>query len=395
MVVHNIAARRSDVFLTSGVFRTQTAPLKPGSMQLSSNSLTASVDSAGVITGDFEGRVDFSRGIVRWQRTGQSSPSFSAAWGAYTTAVVEGATPDSFAYNAVFMQYLPLDAALLGLDTSRLPLDGRVPYVRTGDTAVVHHTLATTMPNPVTLGAVQSLGRTRIATVKVLDAAGAKVPSTLYATDLDAGTITFTASLALYAQPLTVHHRIEDVMLVSQVDISGAVAFTRPLTHTFPAGESYLSSALLVGDVQARAYGQYEQEAWTGEWTDTATGVAILANYNEVASPLGVTNAGAIPERWACIFTSSTTFRVVGESVGEIATGDTNTSTAPVNPATMAPYFTVEASGWGTGWSAGNVMRFNTDAAGANFVVVRTVLQGPATVASDKFEIAFRGDVNA
>ncbi len=396
LTLHNMAQSRSAPYLTQGVFRTATAPLKAGSMQLSSNSLTATVDNSGNITGDFVGSVDFERGIVRWQRATASSPGFNAAWlAAIGYAATEGATPDSFSYNAVFLQYLPMDAATLGLDTSRLPLDGRVPYVRTGDLAVVHNTLTTTLPNPVTLSAVQSLGRTRIAAVKVVDSAGAKVASDRYTTDLDAGTITFVASLAAYTQPLTVHHRIEDMMRVSKVDISGQVKFTRPLTHTFPAGTSYLSSVLLVGDVQARAYGQFEQEAWTGEWSDSLTSAAILANYNEITGPIAVTNAGAIPERWACIFTSSTSYRVVGESVGEIATGSTLTDTAPVNPATMAPYFTLPTAGWGTGWAAGNVMRFNTRAAGANFVVVRTVLQGPATASSDQFTLAFRGDVNA
>jgi hypothetical protein len=396
VTVHNMAQRRSEVYLTQGVFRTATAPLKAGSMQLSSNSLTASVDAGGAITGDFTGTVDFQRGIVRWQRATAGDTGFNAAWmGSLATAAFEGATPDSFSYNAVFLQYLPLDATTLGLDTSRLPLDGRVPYVRTGDLAVVHHTATTVMPNPVTLSTVQSLGRTRIAAVKVVDSAGVKVTSDRYTTDLDAGTITFVASLAAYAQPLTVHHRIEDMMLVSKVDISGKVNFTRPLTHTFPAASSYLSSVLLAGDVQARAYGQFEQEAWTGAWSDSLTSAAILANYNAITGPIAVTNAGAIPERWACIFTSSTSYRVVGESVGEIATGSTLTDTAPVNPATMAAYFTLPTAGWGTGWAAGNVMRFNTGAAGANFVVVRTVLQGPATATSDKFTLAFRGDVNA
>ena len=48
----------------------------------------------------------------------------------------------------------------------------------------------------------------------------------------------------------------------------------------------------------------------------------------------------------------------------------------------------------GNGWSAGNLLRFNTAACGTPFWVVRTVLQGPATLDSDVFSIAFRGDVD-
>jgi hypothetical protein len=73
----------------------------------------------------------------------------------------------------------------------------------------------------------------------------------------------------------------------------------------------------------------------------------------------------------------------------------TNAEISPLNPQTGAPYFTIPALGWGGGWSAGNVLRFNTAACGAPAWVVRTVLPGPATVASDSATIAFRADVDA
>ncbi|WP_410925238.1 hypothetical protein, partial [Pseudomonas aeruginosa] len=46
----------------------------------------------------------------------------------------------SLRYSAVAYSYLPLDAALLGIDPVRLPSDGRVPIFRPGGFAVVGHT---------------------------------------------------------------------------------------------------------------------------------------------------------------------------------------------------------------------------------------------------------------
>jgi hypothetical protein len=365
--------------LGGGVFRAASAPLKTGVMQLQSGALISNADEGGALSGGgFSGSVDFQRGVVKWA----SATPVAAA---------------SLSYNAVFLQYLPLDKSLLGIDTVRLPLDGRVPIFRAGDLLVVHNTLTTQLPNPLVKGTAYPLGRERIASVRVKDVLGVVVPSSLYVSDLNPGTVTFPVESVLtgYSQPFTVEHRMEDMVVCSQADVSGRLKFNSRLTHHFPAGTSFISSALAFGDLFARVYGYVEQATWTGAWSDALIGAAPLAaNFNEGQFPGVTTNRGAITERWALIFTSSTTFRIVGESVGDIGTGSTTLATAPINPATGAPYFTLPALGWGSGWSAGNVLRFATAACGAPFWVVRTVLQGPASVDSDVFSLAFRGDVD-
>lgn len=374
---YNIAQDTSGRLTTHGVFRTASAPLKAGVLQLLLGEQVGSGLENGTITGGgFTGTIDYSRGIIRWNR--------------------ESTNPGDIRYNAVFLQYLPLDGSLLGLETARLPLDGKVPIFRSGGIVVVHNTQTYSLPDPLVKDTVYNLGRIRIAAVKVKTATGATVDTTLYTTDLDAGTITFplASDLTGLTQPFTVDHRIEDVMLCSIADISGQLTFTRPLTHEFPANTSYVSSALVTGDVFARAYNSIEQSTWTGVWSDTLIGSAPTANYNETLNPIAVTNKGAITERWALIFTGTTAFRIVGQSVGEIGTGTTTADCGPVNPATGLPYFTISAAGWGAGWATGNVYRFNTEACGEPFWVVRTVLQGPATLQDDKFTLAFRGDVD-
>ncbi|WP_029524871.1 hypothetical protein [Polaromonas glacialis] len=375
----NAAQDASAKLVGGGVFRTASAPLKTGVMQLQSGTRIANANESGVLSGgSFTGSVDFQRGVVKWA----SSPEIPA---------------DSLSYNAVFLQYLPLDKDLLGIDTVRLPLDGRVPIFRTGDLVVVHNTLTMQLPNPLVKGTAYPLGRERLASVRVKDSLGVLVPSSLYVSDLNPGTITVPAESTItgYSQPLTVEHRIEDMVVCSLADISGQLKFTRSLTHDFPANTSFVSSALTFGDLFARCFNYIEQTTWTGAWSDALIGAApAAANFNEGQYPAVTTNRGAITERWALIFTSNLSFRIVGESVGDIGTSSTSLATAPINPATGAPYFTLPASGWGNGWSAGNVLRFNTAACGAPFWVVRTVLQGPATLNSDVFSIAFRGDVD-
>lgn len=364
--------------VTSGVFRTASSPLKTGVMQLQSGVRVATANESGDLSGDgFTGTVDFQRGTVKW-------------------AITDPIPAASLSYNAVFLQYLPLDKALLGIDTVRLPLDGRVPIYRTGDLVVVHNTLTTQLPNPAVKGTPYALGRTRIASVRVKDAAGALVPSSLYVSVLTPGTLALNlaADLSAYTQPFTVEHRIEDLLLCAQVDISGQVKFTRALTHNFPAGSSFVSSALPFGDLFARPYNYVEQETWSGEWSNALIGAAPLSGYNEGQFPITVTNRGAISERWAMIFTSSTAYRIVGEAVGIIGTGTTGADCKPINPATLVPYFTLPEGGWGAGWSVGNVLRFNTAACGSPFWVIRTVMQGPASLDSDQFSLAFRGDVD-
>jgi hypothetical protein len=263
---------------------------------------------------------------------------------------------------------------------------------------IVHNTLTTALPNPVVLGTVYSLGRQRVAAVVVRTTAGVKVPGDRYTVDFNLGTITFPIGtvLAGFDQPFTVHHRIEDELMVLRADISGRLDLVSGLTHNFPAGTSFVSSKLRKGDLFARAFDYTEQGTWTGVWSDDLIGSAPTASYNDTDHPIAVTNRGAITERWAVIFTGATQVRVVGEEVGQIQTGvSINSPIAPINPQTGVPYFSIPPLGWGGGWAVGNVLRFNTAACGSPAWTVRTVLQGPPTVASDAAVIAFRADVDA
>ena len=389
-------------------FRIPASPVRPSSLQLlatrlSGGTINVNANNNGDITGtDVVGTIDYETGVVRvrfgsWLvAAGNEGKSWYDPDAVITidgVAKIFKPVPvfaDTIKYNAVAYSYLPLDADIIGLDPVRLPQDGRVPIFRAGDFAVIGHT-ATVGPLTATSGQVVDCGRERLSRVRVLDGNG-DVVTTDYTADLEAGTVTFGVVTGL-VQPLTVEHRIEDMAQVSDVQISGRLAFTRQITHDYPVG-SHVSSALVSGDLRAYVSNLFDQATWNGTFLDAISGSAATATYNDVLAPIVVTNAGAITERWAIQFTNATSFNVIGEHVGVIATGTTGSNIAPINPATGKPYFTLAAIGWGSGWATGNVLRFNTTGALFPVWVVRTIQQGPETVTNDAFTLLVRGDVD-
>jgi len=391
-------------------FRTPGAPLRPGSFYVQLNTedgelLNATADFNGNITGDrITGTVDTETGVVilSFGELLAAEGNELEPW--YDATLVEGGNiwvptlvnASTIRYNCVVYSHLPLDAGLIGLNPVRLPQDGRVPIVKSGYIVVIHHTLQETMPEPLSAAQVVNLPRGDLSLVELYDADGVFVPTTNYAVDLATGVITMADPLDLagFTEPLTALHRREDMALVSDVQINGQISLTAAVTHDYPAGETYVSSALLFGDLAARVYGLFDQQTWTSVWSDTLIGNACTANYNEVAFPLVITNSGAIEERWALVFDSPTHFDIVGESVGVIGEGYINNACTPINPATGSPYFSIQADGWGAGWATNNVVRFNTTAANAPIWIARTTLSGPVTEPNDQFVIQIRGDAD-
>lgn len=406
-----------DAEVGNATFRTAVSPLVNSGFNLAGNwidgtAFSVTANSAGVIsTGSaaVDSSTDGTRGVfayidyesgvceVYWGRRTLRNPVTdpliiditSLGLAGVTTIALEPVAADTLRYNAVGYSYLPLDPDILGLNPVRLPADGRVPIFRPGTFAVLGHTgeITATVSNGQTLNA----GRTRLSRVRVIGNDGLVI-DTGYTADLDLGTITFT-DVTGYSQPVTVQHRIEDTVLVSDAQISGQISFTRPSTHVYPVPGSYISSALVAGDVSARTSLVFDQPTWGNTWSDTPSG-SLSATFDAVTYPITVTNLGALTERWAIVFTNTTSFNVIGEHVGVIATGNTGTNCAPTNPATGAPYFTIPAAGWGLGWATGNVLRFNTVGAVVPVWVARTILQGPETVVDDDFTILVRGDVD-
>lgn len=384
-------------------FRIATAPIRTGSFSVlgtmqDGTTFNYSADSDGIIDEPrVKGRINYTTGVVKLVGVSPTAPAGvikqDLSWldiPGVTTEYIDLIRQETLRYNAVAFTYLPLDADLLGIDPVRLPSDGRVPIFRAGELAVVGHTATTTPATAVAAGVVD-VGRTRLSRLRVLGNDG-HVIETGYTEDLEAGTVTWT-DVTGYSQPVRVEHRIEDMGLVRDAQIDGTITFTRPLTHHFPVG-SFVSSALRAGDLKARMSLMFDQATWDSVTFSDTPGTAAPGTYNIGGYPMGLTNAGTVTERWALKFKTTTTFDIIGEHVGNIESGSINTLTAPLNPATGVPYFSLDVEGWGSGWSVGNIVRFNTIGAMFPVWMIRTVQQGPEAAADYSFLTIVRGDVD-
>ena len=400
-------------------FRTPIMPIRPQSLTvvvgtIEFGQLTLTADENGIIeTSRAHGQVNWDNGFVtiyfytKTKITEANRAEIEANdWydplleyddldGRYINVPV-WVDASSVRYNAVAYTYIPLDSEILGLSATRLPLDGRVPIFRVGDIGIVSSSKSFELPDEVA-GKIYELPDQRISWAELEDADGVKVPFDMYSVDYDYGRFTLGGDFALnnLSAPLTLRYRYQDMLLIRDVQINGQITFTKPLTHNYDHEDTVVGSVLVIDDMQSRYTGKFVQETWNSIWNDQPSEGAISANYNDALYPIEVTNKGAIQERWALVFISETTFRIVGETTGQLAgTGSTNADCAPINPVTNSPYFVVKKEGWGAGWTSGNVLRFNTIAAMFPVWVIRTVKQSEPTVLSDEFQIMLRGDID-
>jgi hypothetical protein len=182
-----------------------------------------------------------------------------------------------------------------------------------------------------------------------------------------------------------------EIVAVQRVGFNNKLFLTGALVNSYSSGAK-VCGVIALGDLKAVVpFAPFAQQTWTKSWSDTRIGNPISANYNVGSNPIVLTNESTITERWAIVFTSSTAFRVLGESLGQIATGTTSADCAPLNPVSGDPYFTIDAAGWGSGWANANALRFNTTAAAAPAWVARTVSPSAAGSGTDHVSVALRG----
>lgn len=409
LTVRACLTRFGDFSEWAATFRTAGAPLRPAStfvqvVALDGETLTATADEDGALVGDFvRGNVNQQIGLVsiEWGEMVVAAGNETEPW--FDPDNVVGANvwkprdvlPDTLTYSTVVLTSLPVNADILGLDPVRLPSDGRVPIFRAGDVILIHNTKDFVLPNPPVASATYNVGRTNLADCYLLDAAGTRVPTNKYVVNLATGAVTMAADFVMGALvgPLKARHRIEELNLAADVQINGQITLASPLGVAFD-GDTKVSSCLLFGDLFARTTNVFDQVTFTGVWSDVRIGANATAEYDTINFPIEVKNDGAVTERWRINFLTSTTYQVIGENLGVIATGATNADCTPVNPLTGEAYFTIRAGGWGAGWSAGQQLRFNTVGASGSIWMARTVLPG-ATLSGDSIDIQLRGDVDA
>ena len=411
--LQSLWTRRAPWKTASIFFRVQAAPIKPTGfvmtlLDTTGAAITATADLAGDITGThLLGKFDYQTGWGELQfgdfvLDATLTPEQKSEWW-YNADDVGAVEPDkiwrpwpvdpaSLRYNSVAFFYLPLDADIIGLDPVRLPPDGRVPMYRVGTYVVVGHT-GVVPAATYAAGQTINCARTRLSRVYLVGADGQLITSG-YTPNLDAGTIAVT-DVTGWVQPVTVKHRIEQMARVADVQIDGTLKLTKQLAHEFPLG-SVVSSAIMAGNLRARALPVFDQQTWDGvTWSDITVGNQAPSTYNDGAFPIVVTNAGAMTERFALrVLTGGTDVEVIGQNVGNLGTFSRNTAIAPINPIAGVPYFTLPAAGWGAGWVPGNTLFLQTVGTYYPMAVIRATQPSEAIGTDYAFELTERGDVD-
>lgn len=417
MTIESLVTVNKGWHAIEAVFKTPGAPVQPLGLFISATAydgtaITATADLAGDIDDNqIQGTVNYNTGIVK-VKFGEDvldsslTPEEKAEWW-YDASNIEGGYifrptpiyPNTVKFNAVLYSYLALSKEIIGLDLVRLPSNGRVPQYRKGDILVIHEPFEETMPSPLAPSQVVNLPHEFIGknTIYLVDATGVLIPETgFYIVDEDPGDIIFDAALDLtgYDEPLVAHYRIEDMHICTEVQINGTLGLQSSLARDFGTN-AFVSTAVILGDLFSKIEYFFTQKTWINIWDDQRSGSDSIAKYNLLQYPIFIQNKNSIKERWALVFTSSTTFNIIGEYVGVIGTGDTASDAAPINPNTLEPYWVLYAAGFGSGYATSNVIRFNSRASAAPIWNFRTMETGAIVLNQDEYSVQVRGDCSS
>lgn len=359
-------------------FRTPSAPLQPGSL----NVRATAVDGTKInITADFGGKMQSARvdgtvdaeygvGRLRFGKMVTAAGNENEDW--YDAeAVVDGMIwqplhvfAETITYNATSYSYLPIDSNVVKIDTVRLPQDGRIPIFRRGDTIIIGNRQTTDIGSAHTGGQTITLPRNDVTRIAVSDADDKPVNAELWDYDLAAGTITWRTplDLSMYKMPLKVMHAQEERNRIITPDIDGTLNLLFAIKRDYPIENTYVSSVLIGGDLQVRVSIPFTQRNWDNVWRDEPKGDQLLNKLNLKDYPMVLTDDGAIKERWMIKMTGTAQFELYGETLGFVMRGDTLTDLAPINPANDKPYFTLPKQAFGNDapWASQDIIRFNT-----------------------------------
>ncbi|KAA1165485.1 hypothetical protein EU508_00700 [Pseudoalteromonas fuliginea] len=321
--------------------------------------------------------------------TGTNCTGTVSATGYVDLAFSEDVKPDSirFDYNEIEVTTVPAPPG--GFDTSTLPNNGTVPIFYTFNPVSVQNrkrTAAATLSSGQTITVLADADF-----IDIVDSLGASLWSVTddnYSYDAVTGDITINAGISAFSPPFIITAIQSELALIDAIDNNTLILLT-PLKRAYPAGAT-VSSVQVLGDFQAQTKDERTLAAWQNNFGDT--GAAASSAINTTQYPLELTNIGAIAQRWAIVFTSTTAYNVIGESVGNIYSGDTLNDCAPINSFAGAPYFILRKEAFGAGLNPGEAFLFETLAASKPIMVTRSVSPGHSEIVRDNSTLSFRGN---
>lgn len=341
--------------------------------------------SPGDLTGDGAGTLDKDRGVAILN---------------FSLPVMPESIRLSFSYGTIYHpQYEEIN-------TNSLPMDGMVNIFHDGDVAVLIEFARSELTADLTDSATSfdvkngAIYPDREITVKINDEQilGTMNNNTFLVSSGGRG---YNSTVAVAHDKDTVVELIsrnEEMLPILHTE-GNRITFPNKILNNYKAEGALLTTALVNGDEQALVTDHFSQESWdhaTWQDSDEYTGNPAGGAYDFTNYPLVLTNLGATTERW--IFEvkslSPVTVDIRGENLGVIATNQAITSDLePINPNTSAPYFSLSKDGWGAGWQVGNILRSNTQGAGAPAWVCRVVNARASDQIDDYATIQSRGDV--
>lgn len=369
--------------------------------------------------GGMEGSVDYRTGFCqvyfgRWVNTStftSMNASERPLWFENAVRSADGSQvwqpcsiiANTLRYSCTVASYIALDSGILGIDTIRLPIDGKVPVFRKGDVVLIHDTKERALGNLGTSTEIL-MGEGNLGDIAIYDKNGRFFPEVTggaycptnaedkrnYTVDLLNGKITTSNTLDFnvydlpstgttpsgnpiyvqYEPPFRARYRIEDMCLCVDTQITGHLGLNQPLTHNYSKNTALVSSVLPCKDLQAAAYNEFTQGSWDDVWSNDARGSITLGKYDFATYPIQVDNKGAIKERWLIRFTSAYNIDIIGETIGMVAQGLLLYTTGSGDP-------TKETNN-GTGSTAGGTGGTSTGGTSSSGLDVESSLIGAA-----------------
>lgn len=174
----------------------------------------------------------------------------------------------------------------------------------------------------------------------------------------------------------------EEFLEIEAVAYAGDVAtltLAEPgLTNGYQANVTGIASVYQAGDVQPVV----------GERVVTSANGSL-----NPGSPVTGDHLATVEQNWTITFTSGTAFSIVGDTLGNVGSGNVGNGAAPINPAFPGrPYFSIPAAAFSGAFAAGDTITFSTSPAAIPIWYKQVVPAGAAAISGNRVILGVDGE---